>query len=644
MLKPSITFVICRRGRVLRRETYARALIRIGRHHSNHLQLEDDAVSKRHAVIEVTGDRVTLIDLAQEPGVRVNGQWIDEAPLQVGDRIQIGTSEIVLEELAMVDSEIPAGRAAQGRDVERGLERERGGEAIQPVAALAPAIAGLPAPATAPAYTYALLRTGPAPRTEEVELAHVLSAEVSILWGENVLHVAHLAAGQSFSVGDEQGAHGRPCDFLIPREKLGVSCMPLVIGKASTFALVIAPHALGHVIAADGSLHALDAVRGRAEACAALPGARQLLLTLGTRAELVFGDIVFRIAAVRAGKPVGHGLAAGLDTGALPYFALSALSFGGLLSSMAFLVPPLALLADEDSDDDRLYLLQAYLAAASEREQERAPGAAASSTQAPSESGARAAGQEGALGKPEVPVAAGRAAIKGEVERHERQLSRQEAVDESKIFGMIGLLGASPSGDPNAPVVPWGADQAHGSDAQSALGGLWSSRLGDAPGNGLALTGTGQHGGGRGEGIGVGNFGTLGPAGTDKPGGDTIALSVGRLSQGHRTSVPRLREGITRVSGRLPPETIQRVVRQNHSRFRLCYEKSLMTNPNLTGRVGVRFVIGSDGRVTHVADVGSDLPDPSVVSCVSHAFYDISFPKPEGGIVTVVYPIAFQPD
>jgi len=641
MLKPSITFAICRRGRVLRRETYTRALIRIGRHRSNHLQLEDDALSKRHAVIELTSERVTLIDLAAEPGVRVNGQWIDEVALQVGDRIQIGTTEIVLEELALIDAEV-AGRAAQGRDVAASIAPERSAEAIQPAAFAAPS-AALPAPSTAPAYTYSLLRTGPALRSEEVELAHVLSAEISILWGENVLHVAHLAAGQSFSVGDEQGT-AQPCDFLIPREKLGVSRMPLVLGKASTFALVIAAHALGHVITADGTLHALDALRGSAESCAVLPGARQLLLTLGTRAELVFGDMVFRIAAVRAGKPLGHGLTAGLDTGALPYFALSALSFGGLLSSMAFLVPPLALLQEEDADDDRLYLLQAYLAAAAEREHERTPGAAASSALAPSESGARAAGQEGALGKLEAPVAAGRLAIKGNAERHDRQLSRQQAIDESRVFGMIGLLGSSPSGDPDAPLVPWAADQTRGSDAESALGDLWSNRLGDAFGNGLALTGSGQHGGGRGEGIGIANIGTLGPGGTDKPGGDAIALRVARLSKGHRTSVPRLREGETRISGRLPPDTIQRVVRQNHPRFRLCYEKGLMTNPNLTGRVGVRFVIGSDGRVTHVADAGSDLPDPSVVSCVSRAFYDIGFPKPEGGIVTVVYPIVFQPD
>jgi outer membrane biosynthesis protein TonB len=86
------------------------------------------------------------------------------------------------------------------------------------------------------------------------------------------------------------------------------------------------------------------------------------------------------------------------------------------------------------------------------------------------------------------------------------------------------------------------------------------------------------------------------------------------------------------------------VVRQNHTRFRHCYEQGLMTNPGLSGRVGVRFVIGSDGAVANVANVGSDLPDPKVIGCVTRAFYDIGFPKPEGGIVTVVYPIMFQPD
>ncbi len=53
-------------------------------------------------------------------------------------------------------------------------------------------------------------------------------------------------------------------------------------------------------------------------------------------------------------------------------------------------------------------------------------------------------------------------------------------------------------------------------------------------------------------------------------------------------------------SGRLPPEVIQRIVRQNFGRFRLCYENGLRNNPNLQGRVSVRFVIGRDGAVSNV--------------------------------------------
>ena len=84
-------------------------------------------------------------------------------------------------------------------------------------------------------------------------------------------------------------------------------------------------------------------------------------------------------------------------------------------------------------------------------------------------------------------------------------------------------------------------------------------------------------------------------------------------------------------------------VRQNCGRFRMCYEQGLGRNPNLQGRVSARFVIGRDGSVSNVGNGGSDLPDSGVVSCVLSAFYGLSFPQPEGGIVTVVYPIMLEP-
>ena len=101
--------------------------------------------------------------------------------------------------------------------------------------------------------------------------------------------------------------------------------------------------------------------------------------------------------------------------------------------------------------------------------------------------------------------------------------------------------------------------------------------------------------------------------------------------------------GATTVTGRLPPEVIQRIVRQNFGRYRLCYEQGLRQNPNLEGRVAIRFVIGRDGSVSNASNAGSSLPDTGVVGCIQQAFYGLSFPQPEAGVVTVVYPLLLSP-
>jgi hypothetical protein len=96
------------------------------------------------------------------------------------------------------------------------------------------------------------------------------------------------------------------------------------------------------------------------------------------------------------------------------------------------------------------------------------------------------------------------------------------------------------------------------------------------------------------------------------------------------------------VNGRLPPAVIQRIVRSRFGQFRACYEKGLAADPNLHGLVKVKFVIDTDGNVPMVADDDSDLPDANVVACVVKGFGALRFPQPEGGVVTVVYPIMFN--
>jgi hypothetical protein len=206
-------------------------------------------------------------------------------------------------------------------------------------------------------------------------------------------------------------------------------------------------------------------------------------------------------------------------------------------------------------------------------------------------------------------------------------------------FGLIGVLGSGAGVDPSAST--WVKDH----DPLSAPGNMWGDSIGDSFGvGGLGLAGTGLSAGGMGQGIGLGGIGTLGHgAGTGT--GQSYGSGSGRLGGSPGAKPPQVRMGATTVVGKLPPEIIQRIVRQNFGRFRLCYENGLRTNPTLEGNVTVRFLIEKTGAVSGVAAVkGTDLADKTVASCVIRAFTALSFPEPEGGgKVMVTYPIKFAP-
>ncbi|MFO0591247.1 MAG: AgmX/PglI C-terminal domain-containing protein [Polyangiaceae bacterium] len=213
--------------------------------------------------------------------------------------------------------------------------------------------------------------------------------------------------------------------------------------------------------------------------------------------------------------------------------------------------------------------------------------------------------------------------------------SRASSARSAEPFGILGALQNS-----DAPSEPWGH-----SALDPARGNMWGSDIGSSFGaGGLGLSGIGEGGGGRGEGIGLGSVGTIGHgSGVGSSSSSSFGSGHGRLAGEHSASAPKVRSGAASVSGRLPPEVIQRIVRQQFGRFRACYEVGLRTNPDLQGRVSIRFVIDANGSVTTSANGGSDLSDASVVSCVVAAVRGLTFPQPEGGVVTVVYPINFAP-
>lgn len=99
------------------------------------------------------------------------------------------------------------------------------------------------------------------------------------------------------------------------------------------------------------------------------------------------------------------------------------------------------------------------------------------------------------------------------------------------------------------------------------------------------------------------------------------------------------------VTGRLPPEAIQRIVRSNFGRFRLCYENALVGNPSIHGRIAVDFLIGRDGSVAMAKEgEGSEFANAEARACVVRAFSSLQFPEPTDGVVRVSYPLTFDPE
>src|SRR5262249_4857615 len=70
----------------------------VGRSTECQLSLDDPLVSRKHAVIGVPADRVTVQDLGSRNGVLVNTVKIDgERELAPGDKVSMGSQEMVVQ-------------------------------------------------------------------------------------------------------------------------------------------------------------------------------------------------------------------------------------------------------------------------------------------------------------------------------------------------------------------------------------------------------------------------------------------------------------------------------------------------------------------------------------------------------------------
>src|SRR3984885_9615022 len=111
--KVALTFALYQGDQLVRRDTIAQDIVKVGKDPRSHLRVDDDLASRMHAVIEVASPAdITLIDLGNEPGTLVNGQRVNKCKIRPGDQVQIGSTLIHLETAAIATASMTPPPAA----------------------------------------------------------------------------------------------------------------------------------------------------------------------------------------------------------------------------------------------------------------------------------------------------------------------------------------------------------------------------------------------------------------------------------------------------------------------------------------------------------------------------------------------------
>jgi TonB family protein len=161
---------------------------------------------------------------------------------------------------------------------------------------------------------------------------------------------------------------------------------------------------------------------------------------------------------------------------------------------------------------------------------------------------------------------------------------------------------------------------------------------------GLALSGTKRGGGGDAESLGVGNkgrsFGRVGtgPGAAGDAKGDIIG---GKTRVVIQTGGPE--ESV--VMGAIDADAVEAAILKRKDEIRHCYERELNSNTGqISGRVGLSFVIGASGRVTQCGVESTSLKNPNIERCIVAVIKRIDdFPSPRGGgVVQVAFPFKFN--
>jgi hypothetical protein len=87
---------------------------------------------------------------------------------------------------------------------------------------------------------------------------------------------------------------------------------------------------------------------------------------------------------------------------------------------------------------------------------------------------------------------------------------------------------------------------------------------------------------------------------------------------------------------------IEKALQKYVQRFQFCYEKALLSDSSLGGKIVMQWTIGTTGKGKSPKVLSSQMNNKDLHNCISKVLTEIPFPKPKGGTVEVKKTFAFS--
>ncbi len=212
-----------------------------------------------------------------------------------------------------------------------------------------------------------------------------------------------------------------------------------------------------------------------------------------------------------------------------------------------------------------------------------------------------------------------------------RKAARAAAVAKAvSSKGMLKVLGALGPGTGSGAVADVFGSGGGMTDVATALSGAGGVAVATDP----AAGGGGRKGGGQGGAASIGDLATTGGGGA--------AVAYGAKAEA-KVSGSVAAEEAEIDSADIDQQKLAAFVKARFGLIKACYENALKRNPNLKGKVSIRFTILETGGLSDINAAVNSLGSPEVAACIMNTMRTWRTQFRPSGPVTVEYPFVFTP-